>query len=222
MPASCVMPNRLPLGSASSISGVIGSRPSGPRAFVRVVARRSPPPRMRLEVRHGSTSFSRVSSPIVMRTRSPRSSEKSSGGTMPVPVMRKTPCGKSSSLPQVVDQFLQRALDPRRACLAGEDRRGRPAAPRDRSTGSRSAVGVAQRNPGTERARSVVDLGLRQVERVLALDVPRGDVVAGAEPDDLASRVDHQRELRLRHVPAAVATNADRHLVSRPRASPAL
>ena len=42
MPASWVMPNRLPLGSASSISGVIGRRPSGPWALVRVVASSSP------------------------------------------------------------------------------------------------------------------------------------------------------------------------------------
>ena len=101
MPASWVMPNRLPLGSASSISGVIGRRPSGPCAFVRVAARSAPSPRMRSSVVwsrvEGPTSFSSVSPPIVMRTTSPCCSEKSSGGTMPVPVMRKTPCGKSSS-----------------------------------------------------------------------------------------------------------------------------
>ena len=38
------MPKRLPLGSRSNMSAVMGSRPCGPRALVRVAASNSPVP----------------------------------------------------------------------------------------------------------------------------------------------------------------------------------
>src|SRR5450432_4181793 len=47
-----------------------------------------------------ATAFSSIMPPIVMATTSPRSKEKSAGGTIPVPVSKKAPRGKSSSLPR--------------------------------------------------------------------------------------------------------------------------
>ena len=166
-----------------------------------------------------ATSFSSVivvmssTPPMVMATTSPCVSEKSWPGTMPVPVDRNAPFGKSSSMVQVVGQLVERALDLRRARLARERR---AAAARDLE-GDRQIlqpVGVADVDAGTDRARAVVDLRLRQVERVVALDVARRDVVADGVADDLAGAVDHQRQLRLGHVPGAVVAHADRHVVA--------
>src|SRR5688500_3338766 len=44
MPASCVIPNRFPLGSDNNISAVSGSCPWGPAVLVRVLANGSAPP----------------------------------------------------------------------------------------------------------------------------------------------------------------------------------
>ena len=66
---------------------------------------------------------------------------------------------------------------------------------------------------GDDRAEGgagAVDLGLRQVDRVLALDAAGRDVVADGVAGDLARRVDQQRHLRLRHVPRRVAPDRDR------------
>ncbi len=76
------------------------------------------------------------------------------------------------------------------------------------------AIDFAEQDARAQRARAVVDLGLRQVERVLALDVARRDVVADAKADDLAVRVHDQRQLGLGHVPGAVGAHADRLLVA--------
>ena len=62
---------------------------------------------------------------------------------------------------------------------------------------------------GAERARGLVDLRLRQVERVLALDRPAGHVVAGHVAEQLAGGVEHEAELGLRHVPVGVGADAD-------------
>src|SRR5204862_459885 len=55
---------------------------------------------------------------------------------------------------------------------------------------------------------------LRQVERVLALDVPRAHVVADRVADDRAARGHDERELGLGHIPACVA--ADPHGLAAP------
>src|SRR6185312_5218145 len=59
------------------------------------------------------------------------------------------------------------------------------------------------------RAPAQVDLGLRQVERVLALDRPGRHVVARGVARDLAEAVDHQGDLGFRHVEAGVGTHRD-------------
>src|SRR5262249_32935410 len=72
--------------------------------------------------------------------------------------------------------------------------------------------GVGEGNDGAEGAGVVVDLGLRQVERVLALDVARTHVVADRVADQLEPGGQHQGQFRLRHVPLAVA--ADEYAVA--------
>src|SRR3712207_7746030 len=59
-------------------------------------------------------------------------------------------------------------------------------------------VRTAELDPGSQGAAAVVDLGLRQVQRVLALDIARGDVVACRVADDLHPVVDYQHKLRFR------------------------
>ena len=78
---------------------------------------------------------------------------------------------------------------------------------------------AAERGSGTSRARTmvpdrpervVVDLGLRQVERVGALDRARREVVGRQVADDLATGVDDQRELGLGDVPGRVGADSQR------------
>src|SRR6185436_14984481 len=114
---------------------------------------------------------------------------------------------------QEVGQLVQRALDLRRPRLARE----RDAARARDLQGDRQiaqAIRVADVDAGADRARAVVDLRLRQVERVVALDVARRHVVADGVTDDLTGAVDDQRQLRLGDVPLAVVADADRHAVS--------
>src|SRR5688500_3125055 len=68
---------------------------------------------------------------------------------------------------------------------------------------------VADDDPWTDRARGGVDLGLRQIEQVLALDITRAHVVADCETDDAPRRIRHQRELGFGNAPAGVASNPD-------------
>ena len=134
-----------------------------------------------------STSFSSVNDPIVTRTRSPRAIENSCGGTMPVPVMRNTPRGKSSSRPR----YATSSSNGRFICAVRVSpvKIDRPARITSSTNGQvAKVVRLGEHDAGAERARPVVDLGLRQVQRVLALDVARRHVVARAEADDLAMR----------------------------------
>ncbi len=58
--------------------------------------------------------------------------------------------------------------------------------------------------------RIVVDLGLRQVERVGPLDRARGDIVGDQEADNLCLGVEDEGELGLGDVPARVRSDAQR------------
>ncbi len=69
---------------------------------------------------------------------------------------------------------------------------------------------VADDEARAKRATRGVDFGLRQVERVFALDVARTHVVANRVAEDVAGLVDGQRHFRLGHVPVRIA--ADAHL----------
>src|SRR5262245_58570340 len=67
---------------------------------------------------------------------------------------------------------------------------------------------LSERYPRTQGARPFVDFGLRKIQEILALDVPRAHVVADREPYDHSTRVDHERQLRFRHVPARVTPDS--------------
>ena len=133
------------------------------------------------------TTFSRTPIPsIAMWIRSPLARVKSSLGTTPVPVIRNAPAGKllsrkrysascfGSRLSSASVVFPANAVAPLRSIsrwmvvdLLGRLRR--------------------EQNARAERAASVVDLGLRQVERIFALDVARAHIVADGVADDLAA-----------------------------------
>src|SRR5690606_39099085 len=66
----------------------------------------------------------------------------------------------------------------------------------------------------TECTGPGVDLGLRQVERVLTLDGTTAHVVARNIPEDLAVPVDDETDLGLGHVPPGIRADADRLAVS--------
>src|SRR5690606_17177108 len=76
-------------------------------------------------------------------------------------------------------------------------------------------VDIAQADAGADRTAAVVDLGLRQVQRVLALDAARGHVVASGVADDAAVGGDHQHQFGFGHVPLAVGAHPDRRAVTR-------
>src|SRR5690606_3130455 len=121
--------------------------------------------------------------------------------------------GEGQLAEQVAGQFLQTALDLRGAGIAAkhlaaaaQDRQG------DRQVGH--GLRLAQADGRADRAGTVVDLGLRQVQRVLALDAARGHVVADGVAADGPGAVQHQYQLRLGHVPATVAAHAHRLAVA--------
>jgi hypothetical protein len=68
---------------------------------------------------------------------------------------------------------------------------------------------VADEDAGAEGAASVVDFGLRKIERVGAFDVAGAHVVADGVADDLAARVDEKGEFGFRHRPRGVTTDFD-------------
>ena len=68
---------------------------------------------------------------------------------------------------------------------------------------------VADEEAGAKSAATVVDLGLREVERVGAFDVAGAHVVADGVADDLAARVDDEREFRFGDGPGGIAANFD-------------
>ena len=138
------------------------------------------PPRM--------TGLVRVPIPsMVIRTRSPAWRVNSSGGTMPVPVSRMTPSGRDCHAR--ASRSTPRSGGPSvRPRSAFEDRCAR----RARSPGGFDLCvrghGRGEGDDGPNGAARVVNLGLRQIERVLPLDVACADVVADREADELAAR----------------------------------
>src|SRR6185436_17966137 len=114
---------------------------------------------------------------------------------------------------EIAGQLSQAALHLRARGLALEHRFTSAAnAELDRHVGERLLV--TQHDGRADGAAAVVHLGLRQVERVVALDVARGDVVARAVADDLEIAIQDQRELGLRHVPLGVAPHPNVHAVA--------
>ena len=70
------------------------------------------------------------------------------------------------------------------------------------------ADGLWRGDAGADSGTPVVDLGLREVERVLALDRPARHVVADGVAHDLAPE-DHDREFGFGDVPVRVASDPD-------------
>ena len=125
---------------------------------------------------------------------------------MPVPVIRNTPCGKLLSRSRYsTSVFGSRfnsvsATDPEnstrswRTYLDCDLRRVRQWA-------------RGHKNSRPQRAAAVVDLGLRQIQRILAFDIARAHIVANRVADDAPRRTDHQRQFRLRHGPVRIPAN---------------
>src|SRR5919204_1176243 len=110
---------------------------------------------------------------------------------------------------QEVDELLGRAPHVLRRGLAGVDLAAvsvdDPKLDRERR---REVVGDQDRGPN--RARAGKQLGLWQVERVLALDVPRGQVVANRDTKNGAVVAENESELGFRDGPARVGADTDR------------
>src|SRR6185503_15754575 len=109
-----------------------------------------------------------------------------------------------------VDDLRELALELARAGGSAEDF----AAGAVHAAGQLEGVGildlVGSHDHGPEREAAVVDLRLRQVERVLALDVPGGDVVGQGVAEDGAAAADHDRELGLGGGEGRIAPAPDR------------
>ena len=122
-----------------------------------------------------------------MWTTSPAARVKSSGGTMPVPVSRMAPLGKLVSLPSQAIRSLEGAGH--LSILVAPSKTALPAALDLQADGDLrpGGHGVGQGDDRAEGAGAVVDLGLRQIERVLAFDVARAHVVADGVADELAA-----------------------------------
>src|SRR5438094_5677509 len=73
---------------------------------------------------------------------------------------------------------------------------------------ARLAFAGADDDPGPHRAGAVIDLGLWQIEQIFPFNVARTHVVADGVTDHPPARIDDQRQLRFRHVPARVFANA--------------
>ena len=110
---------------------------------------------------------------------------------------------------QPADQFVESANDLARVGVAGEGDRS-VANDAERNGERLSRRRLEQRDPGSQPATGVVHLGLRQVERILALDVATAHVIADSESHQPQSRREHQGELRLGNVPSSVRANLHR------------
>ena len=140
-----------------------------------------------------ATSFSSVPmGSIVMRIRSPLASVNELAAQSQCPSSESTRCGNELSRRRIFDQRLwvafqlrqrdrARELDPAHDARISIDNLGRM---RQRT--------CAHQNSRSERATAVVHLGLRQIERILALDVARTHVVADGVAGDVSSGADQQ------------------------------
>src|SRR5215210_775251 len=120
---------------------------------------------------------------------------------------QKGPAREGELPAQKSRKLLERALHLRHIYLALEDS-SIPAPDAHGDAQAQHRLRSRDNDAWPKRARTVVDLGLREIQRVLALYVARGDVVAGGVADDLHPAVDDQNELGLGHVPTAVPANA--------------
>src|SRR5664279_3882768 len=94
--------------------------------------------------------------------------------------------------------------------LAGESNGPAPPDREPDAPGARGRLGSSHGDPRAERAGPVVDLGLREIQEILPLDVPRTHVVADGVADDRSAGIQHEGQFRLRHVPAGLPADPDR------------
>jgi len=99
-------------------------------------------------------------------------------------------------------------VDLRGVRLPGKQDRAVPDDPATYIEVQRIHGAIGNAHPGPQRAAAVVDLGLREVERVLPFDVPRRHVIPGRVAHDVQPRRDDERQLGLRNVPRRVVPNA--------------
>src|SRR5215212_765936 len=122
------------------------------------------------------------------------------------------PAGESELSSQIGRKLFQRALHLRHVYLILEND-GIPASDAHGDAEAQHRIRSRENDARPQRARAVVDLGLGEIQRILAFYIARGDVVAGGVTDDLHPAVDDQNEFGLWHVPTAVP--ADAHPVPR-------
>src|SRR3712207_2726158 len=117
------------------------------------------------------------------------------------------PDGEGELPAQIGRKLLQRALHLRQIYLVLEDD-GIPAPDAHGDAEAQHRIRSRENDARPQRARTVVDFGLGQIQRILALYVARGDIVAGGVADDLHPAVDDQNEFGFGYVPTAVPADA--------------
>src|SRR5882724_1054337 len=75
---------------------------------------------------------------------------------------------------------------------------------------ARRGFGSAEMYPRPQRTGTVVDFCLGQIQKIFTFNIARTHVVADGVPDNLAARIDDQRQFRLRHIPTRIAPDTDR------------
>src|SRR4051812_37276700 len=100
---------------------------------------------------------------------------------------------------EVLDQLTERALDLIHRSLAAENLASTALNPERNRPTPRFLLGCAQHDTRPERARSIVNLRLRQIEQVFTLNITRTHIVTYGEPSQFAPRIDHQRQFGFRH-----------------------
>src|SRR5918995_241235 len=134
-------------------------------------------------------------------------------GNDPRPRHQEGTSRKGELLPQILRELLRGTLHLRGIHLFLED--ALATTPYLQVDGEIShGIRATENDARTQRARPVVDLGLRKIQGVLSLDVARGDVVTGGVTDHLHPAVDDHDELGLGYVPVAVFAHAHPALVS--------
>ena len=167
----------------------------GPAARGRATRSAAAPPRPRPAARRGRPALKRGPRGSAARRararrgrpRRPPRARTPRGWMMPVPVERTVPVRISFERSEPAHELLEAALHLAGRRLAREDLA--PAAQDAAAQGDRVGVGdlVGGDDHRPEREAARVDLRLRQVERVVALDVPGRDVVGEGEAEDGAA-----------------------------------
>src|SRR5919112_4808562 len=120
---------------------------------------------------------------------------------------QKGPAGEGELPAQIGRKLLERALHLRHIYLVLEnDDIPTPDAHGDAEAQHR--IRSRENDAWPQRARTVVDLGLGEIQRILTLNIARRDIVAGGIADDLHPAVDDQNEFGLGHVPTTVPADA--------------